>query len=235
MATHRKLTAAERKLAERFLEIEASSARLGSRLLVVLVVGVSGLGCFMAPQAPQVAVFFWCLAAALLLFAYLIRGLANLRVEDRAYRVRGVCSSKFVPKQGTFYLLGRNRVELSPGWESFWVDGAEIEVDVCHIVKANTNVPTITVLLSLPPLSAELPLLAHPGNGWLALNAIALALAFLAGLALLFADSEDRLIAGLGFLLTASAFGVTLVMARRRLHANANALIEWQRRAPAPK
>jgi hypothetical protein len=196
VATHRKLTAAEKALAERYLALEARSARLGARLILPFGVGVIGLGFWIANESAGAALAFWVLGAGLLAFPYFVARQVRFRVEDRARRVRGVCSSEFVPKLGKFYLLGGSRVTLSPGWDSFWNDGAEIEVDVCYLLKPKANAPAIVLLLSLPPLSAEFEEqqpLAPQGNGWLALNAIALALAFMAGLWLFLADSEEIL------------------------------------------
>lgn len=201
MATHRKLTVAERALAQRYLGVEARSARLGMRLILPVGVGVLGLGFWIANESAGAALAFWLLGAFLLAFPFFVGRQVRFRIEDRAHRLRGVCSSEVVPKLGKFYLLGGGRVALSPGWDSFWVDGAQIEVDACYLLKPNQNVPAVILLLSLPPLSAELeaelPPLANQGNGWLALNAIALALAFLAGLALFMADSEEILGAAL--------------------------------------
>lgn len=197
MATHRKLTAAEKALAERYLALEARSARLGARLILPFGVGVIGLGFWIANESAGAALAFWVLGAALLAFPFFVAAQMRFRVEDRARRVRGVCSSEFLPKLGKVYLLGGSSVTLSPGWDSFWNDGAEIEVDVCYLLKPKVNAPAIVLLLSLPPLSAELEEqqlpLAPQGNGWLALNAIALALAFIAGLWLFLADSEEIL------------------------------------------
>ncbi len=196
-ATDRKLTAAERALAERYLAFQASSARLGARLVLPLALAVTGLGFWIANESVGAALALWVLGAGLLAFVFFVARQVRFRVEDRARRLRGVCSSQLVPRLGKFFLLGGSRVTLLPGWESFWRDGAEVEVDVCYLLRPNANQPAVVLLLSLPPLSAELAAqqspLASRGNGWLALNAITLALAFLASLWLLSADSEEVL------------------------------------------
>lgn len=197
VAKDRKLTAAEKALAERYLALEAGSARLGARLMLPFAVGVIGLGFWMASKSAGVALACWVMGAGMLAFPSFVARQVRFRVEDRARRVRGACSSEFVPKLGKFHLLGGSRVTLAPGWDTFWKDGAEIEVDVCYLLKPKKNEPAVVLLLSLPPLSAEfeaqqLPL-APQGNGWLALNAITLALAIMTTLWLFFADSEEIL------------------------------------------
>lgn len=195
-ATHRKLTAAERALAERYLALEARSARLGVRLILPFGVGVIGLGFWIAKDSAGAALAFWALGAFLLAFPFFVARQVRFRIEDRARRVQGICSSEIVPKIGKLYLLGGSRVSLLPGWDSFWTDGVQVEVDVCHLLKPKQNTPAVVLLLSLPPVSAELEAqqpLANQGNGWLALNAIALALAFIATLWLFLADSEEIL------------------------------------------